>query len=235
MKHEDYIHYSEIYDFFFELLPTPPYKNVLELLIPLLCKKAQVADLGAGTGQYAHALEISRPDLFLTLVDASEAMLTYAKKRVSPRHRFICSDYREYLSQNKNHDAILFSRSLYPLGLSLPEYVDLFTSVHQALHNDGYLVIDIITGTYDIDALLNSYRNFAHAASIDEQVFNEQWLQYEQILHSFNQHVADGTFTLFPRNEEIDTIEMIAMKAGFSLVVNKDNTYIFCKQSSASK
>lgn len=105
-------------------------------------------DVGCGAGNYSLKLLQYLPDLNVTLVDLSQAMLDRAVTRVTPqtagRVAAIQSDLRDLKLKPQSQDVILASAVLHHLRTD-EEWIAVFRSFFQALRPGGsFWIFDLI-------------------------------------------------------------------------------------------
>lgn len=127
--------YNEVYG---QTLSKLSMQLLEELMLTHIPEKANILDLGCGTGQLAQKLLIKGYQI--VGIDRSEKMLRYARKNASGG-KFIQSDVR-FFELPPTFDAAI---SMYALNyvMNLEELIDVFHKVNAALKTNGLFVFNL--------------------------------------------------------------------------------------------
>jgi len=157
--------YNKIGDWFAENRPKNLMeKKYLDQLIALLPLKAEVLDLGCGTGEPIFGYLLDQ-DFQVTGLDESEKMIALAKENF-PHAQFIKADMRS-MSLNKKFDAIIAWHSFFHLPAG--DQPNMFNVFKDHLNPGGVLIFT--SGTNYGEAWgMNGGENLFHA-SLDTETY----------------------------------------------------------------
>jgi ubiquinone/menaquinone biosynthesis C-methylase UbiE len=185
------------------------------LLEPMdLPTRAQVLDVGCGTGASCAQMLDALPECRLWGLDLSEAMLDAARNRLpeSARVRYVRGDAAKLADYFQSpFDAIVYSASIF----LIPDYRESLRQAVQLLKNDGSVGLTFMDGLYDTDgqnlfALADEQAN--EGVSLKKPV---KWVEFEaffkQIFHGVRSWSEDF---VFPEEALRQFFSIPAMSAG---------------------
>ena len=186
MRPEHYAYSAAAFDFFNQLgLQSPRKRAFIEQLAGLLPPKAEVCDVGGGTGIYAEILLTLRPDITITLVEPSGSMIDIARQRLDSRVLFVHADIHTAIENLQQQDALVFIRSWYALEDNLGAYDALIGRLSSKLRPTGFLVIYSVQRPVDVDKARSYYANKCLELGMQEG-FEKHWPRYQDYLQEFN-------------------------------------------------
>ncbi len=154
---------------------------VLQVLGSYLPASAQLADLGAGTGNLSRRVLKALPDSHVTLVDFSQNMLNEAPRLLSAfdgRYRIILEDFWRAEFPAGEYDGVVTSFALHH-GRGEAAYEDLYRKIYRWLKAPGIFVCcDVVEGDTRTIAEMNEagWRGFLQkrdfAAEDIERIFS---------------------------------------------------------------
>ena len=118
----------------------PRYRELIRTVVDQvpLSSGIRVLDAGCGTGAVSSEVLLREPGADVTLLDASEDMLSSARERIGGGHAYVCGDIRDMPFPDSSFDAVLCMLSTHYLrGYERPAFLE---GVKRVLRPGGVFV-----------------------------------------------------------------------------------------------
>ncbi len=210
---------ARVYDYFSQHIFHPELLEFIDHLATLIKPKAQVMDVGAGTGLFGQHLLNKTEHIKFTTIEPSTDMFECLENTLKNTAFNYQGFLNEFIHQIIGHDLVIFQRSIHHCindTLSLPLLCE---HLKRIILPEGFVAIYQQPPWQNPAQAHEYFQNKINLYNLDQAQFEEFWPLYLSMLTEIDKGIERKTFS----NLKAETVLEALLEAGFHCHSNHIN------------